>query len=237
MHESAESPQTSKVEQDRERRLEKEIEILKNVARTHLDELLSAEDWKRHGLQEVNPIDKDGFEWSVYVTEREGSKSVGVKMMDDQGIFDIREFGILDDTVPVSTKQNPVDEIARSRSEQHHAKREQKKAKRRAEMERKRGFPEGKYVLHVTYPHRSGEMRTVKVQEINVETESTRDDVLRDARSWLQMYGLHNYGMDFSKSTDRQGTTPVQAALKKEGVEVPFECSIDASGFIVKEEK
>lgn len=211
-----------------------EMAILTEVARTRLDELLTAEDYKKFGLGEVNPIEQEDFEWSVYVKDYNGRKSVGIKILDEKGIYDIREFDLDDQSLSISTKQNLIDEIAKQRSEKIWKLKERTGAELKERMNKERGFPEGSYVLNVTYPHRSGSMRTVAVTEIEVRTNDTREEVLHNAKGWIQLHGFHNFGLDFSKDADKKAAL-VKAVLKQGDIEVPFSCAVDSSGFIVKD--
>lgn len=215
-----------------ENRSRLESKILTEVAGTHLDELLTAEDYKRFGLDKVNPIEKDVFDWTVYVKECKGEKMVGIKIIDQGGIYDMREYLAKDQNLPLSTKQGLIDEIANQRSKKFREESERKKQELKERMARERGFPEGTYMLYVTYPHRSGVMKTDAIHEIRVETEDTREEVLKKSKSWIQLSGLHNFGLDLSKNRQEKSVA-VNAVLKKDKIEVPFTCAVDASGWIV----
>ncbi len=232
MKENPFTPQETEEGRIRSERLTLEAQILTEVARDHTDELLSAEDWKKFGLDKVNPIDLTDFEWSVYVGGKQNEKTVGVVILDENGIYDAREFDVLDTTLPLSTKRQEIDEIIRKRVEKSRVAHDKTRAEHVAHMDQERGFPEGRYVLQVTYPHRSGTMKTVTIHNLDVETKTTKDEALQNARSWIQMHGLHNFGLDFSKDTGRSARIRIHARLKKDDMEVPFECSVDASGFV-----
>lgn len=101
-------------------------------------------------------------------------------------------------------------------------------------MEKERGFPEGKYTLSVTYPHRNDATKTMVVHDITVRTADSRETVLSQAKDWMEMTGLHNFGLDSSKGSKETGIR-IQAVLKKEGAEVLFECAVDSSRHIAHE--
>ena len=222
-------------EEDHEKRSHEQAKILSNVAREHLDELLPAEDYAKFGLDKLNPIDVKDFEWSVYVNESDGRKRVGNKIIGENGLYDMREFDANDQSLPVSTKQGAIDEIIAQRSKLARERREKGKLELTERMDKERGFPEGKYILNVTYPHRSGVMKTMDVHDITVRTGDTRDDVFNNAKSWIELTGLHNFGLDHSKGSRDTGVL-IKAFLKKDGTEVPFELAVDPSGHIVREQ-
>lgn len=157
---------------------------------------------------------------------------VGIKIIDQGGIYDMREYLAKDQNLPLSTKQGLIDEIANQRSKKFREESERKKQELKERMARERGFPEGTYMLYVTYPHRSGVMKTDAIHEIRVETEDTREEVLKKSKSWIQLSGLHNFGLDLSKNRQEKSVA-VNAVLKKDKIEVPFTCAVDASGWIV----
>lgn len=227
----------SEEEREQERRFDEEERILNEIAREHTDEILSPEDWKAYGLDAVYPIDREDFNWAVYVKEFNGNKCVGAKIFDERGLFDQQEFRALDADLPVSTKEDQVNQAIAEKSKAYQDRRAQEKAEHKERMERERGFPEGTYQLSVTYPHLREGTKTIPVHDIRVETDTTREDAFRNARSWLQMIGLHNFGMDFSNAPKETRAAPVHAVLKKDDIEVPFDCMINASGHIVKQEE
>ena len=186
-------------------------------------------------MDAVNPISQEQFEWAVYVNKVEGGKAIGVKILSSRGIEDIREFSVVDDALPLSAIQSPIDDIAAKRGQEAQRLREKEKAELTARMDQERGFPEGKYILSVTYPHRKDGEKTIPVHDIDVETVDTREDAFKEARSWIQMFGLHNWNLDFPPHPAK--SVEIRAVLKKEGVEVPFRCAIDANGHIVHEKK
>lgn len=221
-------------EDDWEKRSRLEVKILSDIAHAHIDELLSEEEYKQFGLDKVHPLEIKNFEWSVYVKEYKGRKKVGYKILSEDGLYDVREFDAEDQSVPVSTKQESIDEIASQRSKTSQERKEKAKRELRERMEKERGFSEGKYTLSVTYPHRSDATKTMVVHDITVRTADSRETVLSQAKDWIEMTGLHNFGLDSSKENKETGIR-IQAVLKKEGAEVLFECSIDSSGHLVRE--
>jgi hypothetical protein len=208
-----------------------EAAILADVARTRLDEILSAEDWARVGLDAVNPYTPDGpFWWSVYVSSGSAGKLIGAKIFTDAGMYDIREFACPDVSLPLSMRQDAVDaEVARrgaaARDRVQAAARE-----RRVAAETARGFPDGEYVVKVSYPHRSGEWRTMAAGAVDVRTEDGRADVFRQALGRIQMEGLHNFGL---KVASRDGVDVEAWIENTQGVKVALPCRVDAAGHIV----
>lgn len=208
-----------------------EAVILADVARTHLDDILTAEDWKRAGLDAVNPYTPDEpFWWSVYVSQGTAGTSIGVKIFTEAGMYDIRELACPDASLPLSKRQDAVDAEVAKRGAAARAQAEAAKRERRTAAEASRGFPDGEYTVKVSYPHRSGERRTMSAGRVEVRTEDGRDDILRQARGRIQMEGLHNFGL----KAPARGGVEVEAWIENaHGVKVAFPCRVDAAGHLV----
>lgn len=214
-----------------ESELRDEAGILADVAKTRLDDILSAEEWKCAGLDVVNPYTPDEpFWWSVYVSSGSAGKLIGTKIFTNAGMYDIREFACPDASLPLSTRQDAVDAeitrlVAAARTRQDEAVRE-----RRMAAEASRGFPDGEYAVKVSYPHRSGEWRTMVAGVLEVRTEDGRADVFHQVIDRIQMEGLHNFGL----KTPSRGGVEVEAWIENtQGVKVALSCRVDAAGHIV----
>lgn len=80
-------------------------------------------------------------------------------------------------------------------------------------------------------------MKTQRVTMLSVYPDSTEESVVNNMKDWVQMSGLHNFGLKFEGEMSKPAL--VKASLKtREGVEVmAFECLVDSSGHLVKEKK
>jgi len=98
--------------------------------------------------------------------------------------------------------------------------------------EKERGFPSGVYSVRATYPHKSGETKEqYPTQNLRVEDQDTRENVLREMRSWTVMLGLHNFAMAYNEQREAEVTLD----LVKDGkVYATQKVLLDPSGHVVK---
>jgi hypothetical protein len=203
---------------------------LKEVASTHKDELLNESDWTNFNMGEFITTYPSPFDWSVYVKNHKDKNFIGVKIIGDKGLLDVREYFSDDPTLKPSTRQDEIEAIIDDRFQAADAIRKAEKAALASKQESLRGFAEGPYEAKVHFLGRNNAMRALTLSTIHVSTADTIDDVLSRVKGDVQMLGLHNYGANFGDSK----SLPISVALKNAaGKEISFELVIDRNGWIV----
>ncbi len=114
------------------------------------------------------------------------------------------------------------------------------RSEQRPVPEQEKEIKPGKYELSMEIEHYSGEKKTHEITEISVFEGQYRDDVIKNARSWLVMAGAHNYGMKYRDKEiggEKRGVGEVKLIMKSaEDGSVIYESdfNIDGSGYIVE---
>jgi hypothetical protein len=194
-----------------------------DYAKTHIDQILTSDDWLIADLPTPchRPLPEKGS-WVIYckIGENE-TRRVGITMFDDNGkVFDVIEFETDDKSIPLS----PEKSIAPKKIE----------IPKNPEITRENEVCPGKYQLTVRYKKRGGVEVTEKIHEISVYPKTTEVELLENARSWISMIGLHNYGL----VTGEEKTQRVYFMLTNESDEAinyKSSCLVDQGGHIVKE--
>jgi len=213
------SPFESPASQEQKR--EKALENFSSYAKTHLNTLLSAQDWAAARMSDLYSYDlPENGAWVIYCKDYQGHKNLGAKIYGADGaLYDQIEYTIHDSGVPFTSGEEVKPEY------------------KPKPKERKEGtVPEGEYRLTVTYVKRDGQTVTRQLSEVRAYGDMTKEDLLKNARGWISMTGLHNFGLKVSYTEPNQ---LVHFRLEHEKGAAAFEsdCRVDINGHIVKGEE
>jgi hypothetical protein len=103
----------------------------------------------------------------------------------------------------------------------------------------------GCYVIEATFFNHKGKLTTCVCGDIFAYEDTTREQLLKNARSWVVMAGLHNFGMRTTRHSNRRYWQEVafkavqyqdshRRKVERDKAEKHMSrCKIDSSGHIV----